>query len=142
VTGWPTPANQLRIKNVVALNSSKNRKKSFFRGGTPPAVIKSQIVPPGSRRGSNMRPPPSRKAYYTTTTQTHMRPYPVFILLILYYTECKLFLVSKRIQIKNLSTTKFHNFLRSTTFVLGISPFEVVYKICISNFRDSNLVFC
>jgi hypothetical protein len=39
-----------------------------------------------------------------------------------------MFLGSKRIQIKNLSATKFHNFSRSTTFMLGVSPFEVVSK--------------
>jgi hypothetical protein len=30
------------------------------------------------------------------------------------------------IQIKNLSTTQFHALLRSTTFILEVSPFEVV----------------
>jgi hypothetical protein len=49
------------------------------------------------------------------------------------------FLGSKWFQIKNLSTTKFHNFLSSTTLMLGVFPFEVVYKIWISNLRDSNL---
>jgi hypothetical protein len=71
-----------------------------------------------------------------------MRPYAVLILLILYYTECKsVFWGTKRIQIKNLSTTEFHNFLRSTTFMLGVFPFEVIYEIWISNLRDSNLDF-
>ena len=35
----------------------------------------------------------------------------------------------KRIQIKKLSTTKFHNFSRSTTFVLEVSSSEIVYEI-------------
>jgi hypothetical protein len=39
------------------------------------------------------------------------------------------------------STIKFYNFLRSTTFILIISAFEVVYKIWISNLRNSNVVF-
>jgi hypothetical protein len=38
----------------------------------------------------------------------------------------QLFWGTKRIQIKNLSTTKFYNFLRSTTFILGVFPFEVI----------------
>jgi hypothetical protein len=85
---------------------------------------------------------PSRKASSTTTPHTHMHPYAVLILLILYYTECKsVFWDTKRIQIKNLSTTEFHNFLRSTTFMLGVFPFEVIYEIWISNLRDSNLDF-
>jgi hypothetical protein len=32
-------------------------------------------------------------------------------------------------KLKNMSTTKFLNFLRSTTFVLGVFPFEVIYEI-------------
>jgi hypothetical protein len=59
-----------------------------------------------------------------------MHPYAVLVLLILYNTECKsVFRGTKQIQIKNLSTTKFLNFLRSTTFVLGVFPFEVIYEI-------------
>jgi hypothetical protein len=51
------------------------------------------------------------------------------------------FLGSKRLQIKNLSCTKFHNFLRYTTFMLEVFSFEVVNKIWISDLRDSNLNF-
>jgi hypothetical protein len=81
------------------------------------------------------RLPPSREASSTTTPNTHLGPYAVLILLILYYTECKsVFWGTKRIQIKNFSTTKFHNFLR-------VFPFEVNYEIWISNLRDSNLYF-
>ena len=40
--------------------------------------------------------------------------------------------VSKWIQMKKLSTIKFHNFSRSTTFILVVSPFGVIYKIWIS----------
>jgi hypothetical protein len=59
-----------------------------------------------------------------------MHTYVVLVLLILYNTECKsVFRGTKRIQIKNLSTTKFLNFLRSTTFVLRVFPFEVIYEI-------------
>jgi hypothetical protein len=32
---------------------------------------------------------PSHVATFTTTSYTHMHPYPAFILLILYYTNCK-----------------------------------------------------
>ena len=42
---------------------------------------------------------------------------------------------------KKLSTTKLHNFSRSTAFVLVISPFEDILKIQILNFRNSNIVF-
>ena len=42
---------------------------------------------------------------------------------------------------KKLSTTKLHNFSRSTTFILVISPFEDILKIQISNFRNSNIHF-
>jgi hypothetical protein len=41
----------------------------------------------------------------------------------------------KRIQIKRLSSTKFYNFSRFTTFVLVKSPSEVKWKIWISNMR-------
>jgi len=40
-----------------------------------------------------------------------------------------------------LSTTKFNNFLRSTNFVLVISPSEVVWKIRISNVRKFTWLF-
>ena len=42
---------------------------------------------------------------------------------------------------EKLSTKKFHNFSRSTTFILIVSPFEVIWKIYISNLRNSNVVF-
>ena len=47
----------------------------------------------------------------------------------------------KQIQIKRLSNIKFHNFSRSTTFVLVLFPSDVVYKIWISNLRSSNVLF-
>jgi hypothetical protein len=60
-----------------------------------------------------------------------------------YYTTPSVnrFLGTKRIQIKTLSTTKFHNCPRSTTFTLGVFSFEVIYEIRISNLRDSNFEF-
>jgi len=42
---------------------------------------------------------------------------------------------------KKLLTTKLHNFSRSTTFVLVVSPFEDILKIQISNLRNSNIIF-
>ena len=45
----------------------------------------------------------------------------------------------KRIQIKKLSTTKFHNFSRSTTFILEVSSSEIVYKIWSSLCRVPDL---
>jgi hypothetical protein len=125
-----------------------NRKKKLFRRGTPPA---SHPPVPRHHVASRDAPrlpwfkhvtSPSHEASSTTTPHTYMRPYAVLLLLILYYTECKsVFWGTKRIQIKNLSITEFHNFLRSTTFMLGVFPFEIIYEIWISNLRDSNLDF-
>jgi hypothetical protein len=42
---------------------------------------------------------------------------------------------------KKLSTTKLHNFSRSTTLVLVVSSFEVILKIQNSKSRNSNIVF-
>jgi hypothetical protein len=42
---------------------------------------------------------------------------------------------------EKLSTTKFHNFSRSTTFILVVSPSEVIYKIWISNLKNADVVF-
>ena len=42
---------------------------------------------------------------------------------------------------KMLPTTKLFNFSRSTTFIFTVSPSEVVWKIQISNLRNSNVVF-
>jgi hypothetical protein len=42
---------------------------------------------------------------------------------------------------KKLSTTKLHNFSRSTTFVLVVSPFQVILKIQMSNLKNLNIVF-
>ena len=54
----------------------------------------------------------------------------------IYYTKSRVIKLLvwgyKRIQIKKLSAKKFHNFLRSTTFVLTVFPSEIVYKIWIS----------
>ena len=47
----------------------------------------------------------------------------------------------RRIPMEKLSTTKLHNFSISTTFILVVSPSEVIYKIWISNLRNSNVVF-
>ena len=56
--------------------------------------------------------------------------YSIFFVLILYKTKCELFgWGPKQIQIKKLSVTKFHNFLRSATFILVVFPSVVVYKI-------------
>ena len=45
----------------------------------------------------------------------------------------------KWIQIKKLSTTKFHNFSRSTTFVLEVSSSKIVYEIWSSLCRVPDL---
>jgi hypothetical protein len=42
---------------------------------------------------------------------------------------------------KNLSTIKLHNFMTSTSFILVLSSFEVVYKILFSNLKTSNIFF-
>ena len=51
------------------------------------------------------------------------------------------FSLTRWFQIKKSSTTKFHNILRSTTFILVVSLSEVTYKIWISNLRNLNVVF-
>jgi hypothetical protein len=40
-----------------------------------------------------------------------------------------------------MSTRKFHNFLRSTTFLLVFFPFDGVFKIQNLNFLNSDVVF-
>jgi hypothetical protein len=107
-----------------------NRKKIYL--GEKPSSCKTHVFLTS----------PLLKASSTTTPHTHKCPYAVLILLILYYTECKsVFWGTKQIQIKNLSTTKFHNFLTSTTFMLVVFPFEVNYEIWISNFISFTIWF-
>jgi hypothetical protein len=57
------------------------------------------------------------------------------------FLKIKIFFHDKMISNQKVVTTKFHNFLRSTTFILVVSPSEVVWKIQISNLRNSNVVF-
>ena len=45
------------------------------------------------------------------------------------------------IVVKKLSTTKFYNILRPTTFIFVGFPSEVVWKIRILNFLNSDVVF-
>lgn len=55
-------------------------------------------------------------------------------------TKCKMTVwVTKLIQMKSLWTTKLHNFLRSTTFIMIVFSFEIVYKLWISNSRASTV---
>ena len=42
---------------------------------------------------------------------------------------------------EKLTPIKLYKFSRSITFILVVSPFEVVYKIWILNLRNSNRVF-
>jgi hypothetical protein len=42
---------------------------------------------------------------------------------------------------KTLSTTKFHNFRSSTTFILVLFPSEVVCKIYILNLTNLDAIF-
>ena len=89
-------------------------------------------------------PVTSRSRVNSSTTAHHDHLCLHFILVphILYKTEHKLIIWGpKLIQIKKLSTTKFYNFSRSTTFILVVSPSEVTYQIWISNLRNSNVVF-
>jgi hypothetical protein len=46
-----------------------------------------------------------------------------------------------RFQTKTMSTTKFHNSSIPTTFMLVIFYFEVVFKIQILDFLNSDVVF-
>jgi len=78
----------------------------------------------------------ARKLLYHCTSRSLVSTF------ILYKTEHKLIIWGpKLIPMKKLSTTKFYNFSRSTTFILLVSPSEVTYKIWISNLRNSNVVF-
>jgi hypothetical protein len=89
----------------------------------------------------NLWPP---LTWYPLTTAPHMHfsKIRILFLLILCSIEFKLIVWDlKWIQIKKLSTTKLHNFSRSTTFVLVISPSKVVRKNQILNLRNSNIVF-
>jgi hypothetical protein len=51
------------------------------------------------------------------------------------------FCMTKWFQTKTLSTTKFHNSSIPTTFMLVVFSFEVVFKIQILNFINSDVVF-
>ena len=73
---------------------------------------------------------PSHVTFSTTARHTHFCLYSIFFPNILYWTESKLVVWGpKRMQIKKLSTIKFHNFSRSTTFILVVSPSKIVYKM-------------
>jgi hypothetical protein len=69
-------------------------------------------------------------------------PFGVFVVLILCHSSFEMNIWDpKRIQMKKFSTTKFYNFLRSTTMVLVISQSEVIWRIWISNVRKFNHIF-
>jgi hypothetical protein len=94
-------------------------------------IIKLQVAPffRVKLRAKQRPRPPLRMHPPLPLHHTLMHSYTVLILLILYYTKCKLLLCgSKLILNKKLQTTKFHNFLRSTTFILLVAPFKVIYK--------------
>ena len=48
--------------------------------------------------------------------------------------------IPNRSQIERLSTIKLYKFLRFTTFILVVSPSEIVWKIQILNLRHSNVI--
>jgi hypothetical protein len=81
--------------------------------------------------------PASRLQPLTTPLASRLCLNEIFVLGILCLFDFEMSIWdSKRIQMKNLSTTKFYNFSISTTFILVVSPSEVVYKIWISNLRN------
>ena len=85
---------------------------------------------------------PSRTNSSTTAPHDHSCLQSILVPHILYKIEHKLIVWGpKLIQMKKLSTIKFYNFSRSTTFILVVSPSEAIYKICILNWRNSNVVF-
>ena len=95
----------------------------------------------GHRR-SKPRPPASRLQSLTTPPASCFCPNEIFVLAILCSSDFEMSIWDpKRIQMKKLSTTKFYNFSRSTTFILVFTLSEVVYQVWISNFRNSNVVF-
>ena len=98
-------------------------------------------APRGHQR-LNPWPPASRLRPLITPPASCLCPNKIFVLAILCPSNFEMSIRDpKRIQMKKLSTTKFYNFLRSTTFILVVSPSEVVCKIWISNLRNSNVVF-
>ena len=117
-------------KKHMAKNFSENLflkiwNKKFNSGMTPP--VSHPPAPLKSRHflctmwpaGFELANSPSCVISSTTAPHSHLCLYYIFFPHRLYWTECKLLVWGpKRSQIKNLSTIKFHNFLRSTTFIL------------------------
>jgi hypothetical protein len=93
------------------------------------------------RGDSNLRPPPC--------TYPPLPPHLTFTYVYIgfwfptYYSKPSLswlFEVINELKWKNV-TIKLYNFLRSTTFILVVSPSKVVYEIWISNLINSNVLF-
>jgi len=131
---------------VVSRKAKKLVEKieNFFNTGRGPhqtttrshvASHKSSDFSPKKRvlrghRRSNPCRPASRLRPLTTTPANCLCPYEIFVLTILCSSNFEISIwVPKRIQMKKLSTRNFYNFSRSTTFILVVSPSEVVYKI-------------
>ena len=84
--------------------------------------------------------PPSCVTFSTTAPHSHLYLYSIFFPT--YYTKLivnYLFEALNEVKLKKLSTTKFHNFSRSTTFILAVFPSEVVYQIWISLYHVPDL---
>ena len=110
---------------------------------TPPTSHKhTTIAIPTGIRTCDPRPLALRVPSLTTPPIRHLYLVWIFVLLILCLSDFKMSIWDPRqIQMKKLSTIKFYNLLRSRTFILVVSPSKVVYKIWISNLRNSNVVF-
>ena len=79
---------------------------------------------------SNPYCPASRLRPLTIPPTSCLCPNKIFILAILCSFNFEMSIRDpKRIQMKKLSITKFYNFSGSTTFILVVSPSEVIYKI-------------
>ena len=124
-------------KGLGKIKIWKNLKKIGKKplANAPPSPSKSttffvQIWQIHGRWDSNMWPSPhGLNSLYNYTTASYMSRF-VLVSHILYSIECKLFVWDpKWIQIKKLSTIIFYRLLRFTTFILIVSPSEVVYKI-------------
>jgi hypothetical protein len=115
---WSSKMRMHHPKKNLKINSKSNifhgKSRRYEAGGFEPSISTSSVCS------------------LTTTPHTHIPSYPIFIFL--YYTTLSVncfFDTLNIFKFKSYKLQNFNNFLRSTTFILGVSPFEVVSKICL-----------